>query len=151
MWPALDFPENSGSQPVSHDRLRARSLRLFSRENRFSASPAFENGFAMADALAAHCRPLKETRGPNCCCQWLAECEVDGRRFTARSRYSVVCELARMLVGAGIADRSLCVYFAGVAGHMTWNSFVAAARWTLTEGVATPLRRTPWKEFDAKL
>ena len=31
----------------------------------------------MADALAVHCRPLEETRGPNCCCQWLAECEVE--------------------------------------------------------------------------
>jgi hypothetical protein len=37
--------------------------------------------------------------------------------------------------------------FAGVAGHMTWPSFVAAARWTLIEGVATPLRRKPWKKF----
>jgi hypothetical protein len=56
-----------------------------------------------------------------------------------------------MLVAAGIADRPLRVNLARVAGHMTWNSFVAAARWTLTEGAATPLRRTPWKEFDAKL
>jgi hypothetical protein len=105
----------------------------------------------MADALVVHCRPLDETRGPNYCCQWLAECEVDGRRFTARSRQGVVYELARMLVGAGIPDRPLRVKFAGVAGHMMWNSFVAAAKWTLTEGAVTPLRRTPWKEFDAKL
>jgi len=56
-----------------------------------------------------------------------------------------------MLVGAGVPDRALRVKFAGVAGHMMWNSFVAAARWTLTEGAVTPLRRTPWKEFDAKL
>jgi hypothetical protein len=56
-----------------------------------------------------------------------------------------------MLVGDGIPDRPLRVCFAGVVGHMTWNSFVTAARWTLTEGVATPLRKTPWRKFDAKL
>jgi len=105
----------------------------------------------MTDALVVHCRPLEETRGPNYCCQWLAECEVDGRRFTARSRQGVVYELARMLVGSGVPDQALRVKFAGVAGHMMWNSFAAAARWTLTEGAVTPLRRTPWKEFDAKL
>jgi hypothetical protein len=105
----------------------------------------------MADALAVHCRPLEETRGPNSSCQWLAECEVDGRRFTACSRQSAVCELARMLVAAGIKDRPLSVTFAGVTGSMTWGSFAAAARWTLTEGVRTRLRRAPWKSFGARL
>jgi hypothetical protein len=71
----------------------------------------------------SNCRPLEETRGPNSPCQWLAECEVDGRRFMARSRHGAVYELARVLVAAGVADRPLCV-----AGHMTWPSFVAAAR-----------------------
>jgi hypothetical protein len=82
----------------------------------------------MADALAVHCRPLEETRGPNSSCQWLAECDVDGRRFAPRSRQGAVYELARMLVAAGIEDRPLCVTFAGVAGPMTWGSFVAVAR-----------------------
>jgi hypothetical protein len=105
----------------------------------------------MADALAVHCRPLEETRGPNSSCQWLAECEVDGRPFAARSRQGAVYELARMLVAAGIEDRPLRVTFAGIAGHMTWGSFVAAARWTLTEGAATPLRIRRWRKFDARL
>ena len=99
----------------------------------------------MADVIRAHCRPLEETRGPNS--QWLAECEVDGRCFVARSRQSAVYELARKLVAASLEDRPLCVTFAGLAGHMTWRSFTAAARWTLTEGIATPLRRAPWKKF----
>jgi hypothetical protein len=101
----------------------------------------------MADVIRAHCRPLEETRGPNSPCQWLAECEVDGRCFVARSRQSAVYELARKLVAASLEDRPLCVTFAGLAGHMTWRSFTAAARWTLTEGIATPLRRAPWKKF----
>jgi hypothetical protein len=115
---------------------------------------AFENGFAMADALAVYCRPLEETRGPNSSCLWLAECDVDGRCFAVRSRQSVVCELARKLIAAGVEDRPLCVTVAGVAGrigHMTWGSFVAAARWTLIEGAATPLRKKPWRNFDARL
>ena len=56
-----------------------------------------------------------------------------------------------MLVAAGIEDRPLCVTFAGVAGQLTWGSFAAAARWTLTEGAATPLRRRHWRNFDARL
>jgi hypothetical protein len=112
---------------------------------------AFEIGFVMADALAVHCRPLEETRGPNSSCQWLAECDVDGRRFAARSRQGAVYELARMLVAAGIENRPLCVTFTRVAGQMTWGSCVAVARWTLTEGAATPLRRRRWRNFDARL
>jgi hypothetical protein len=105
----------------------------------------------MADALAVHCCPLEETRTPNDCCEWVAECEIDGRRLVARSREGVIYELARILVAAGIEDRPLCVTFAGVAGHMTWSSLAAAAQWTLTEGAATPLRRRRWKNFDVTL
>jgi hypothetical protein len=76
---------------------------------------AFENGFAMADALAVHCCPLEETGTPNDCCEWVAECEINGRRFVARSREGVIYELARILAAAGIEDRPLCVTFAGVA------------------------------------
>ena len=101
----------------------------------------------MADAIRVHCRPLEETRGPNRPCQWLAECEVVGRHFVARSRHGAVYELARVLVAAGVEDRPLRVTFEGLAGHMTWPSFAAAAQWTLIEGVATPLRRKRWKKF----
>jgi hypothetical protein len=65
----------------------------------------------------------------------------------ARSRHGAVYELARVLVAAGVEDRPLRVTFEGLAGHMTWPSFAAAAQWTLIEGVATPLRRKRWKEF----
>jgi hypothetical protein len=101
----------------------------------------------MADAIRVLCRPLEETRGPNSSCQWLAECEVDGRHFVARSRHGAVYELARVLVAAGIEDRPLRVAFAGLAGYTMWPSFAAAAQWTLIEGVATPLRRKRWKTF----
>jgi hypothetical protein len=105
----------------------------------------------MADALAVRCRPLQETRGPNSSCEWLAECEVDDRRFAVSSRHGVVYELARVLVDAGIEDRGLRVTFTGVAGQMTWGSFAALAPWTLTEGSTTRLRRTRRREFGARL
>jgi hypothetical protein len=101
----------------------------------------------MADAIQVYCRPLAETRGPRSPCQWLAECEIDGRRFTARPRNGTVYELARVMVAAGVEDRPLRVTFAGLAGHMTWPSFAAAAKWTRVEGAATPLRRKRWKKF----
>jgi hypothetical protein len=119
---------------------------LSDREIASARSGPLERICAMADALLVHCRPLEETRGPNSSCEWLAECEVDGRRFAVRSRHGVVYELARMLVTARIEDRPLSVTFAGVASMM-YGSFVAAARWTLTEGAATLLHRTPWREF----
>jgi hypothetical protein len=104
----------------------------------------------MADALVVHCHPLEETRAPNSSCQWLAEWEADGRRFAARSRQGAVYEMARMLVAAGIEDRPLRVTFAGVAGHMTWGSFAAAARWTLTEGVANTAAQKAMEKFRRK-
>jgi hypothetical protein len=57
----------------------------------------------MADALAVHCCPLEETRTPNDCYEWVAECEIDGRRLVARCREGVIYELVRILVAAGPA------------------------------------------------
>jgi hypothetical protein len=79
-------------------------------------------------------RPLEETRTPSGGCLWLAECEVAGKRFEARSRHGAANALARELVEAGIADTPLEVHFEGIAGCLRWGSFGAAATRTYTEG-----------------
>ena len=81
-----------------------------------------------APAIVVRVRPLEETRTPNSGCVWLAECEVEGWRFEARSRHGAANALARELVAAGIADRPLEVHSDGVAGCLRWGSVAAAAR-----------------------
>src|SRR5215831_9291049 len=73
-----------------------------------------------APAIIVRVRPLEETRTPNSSCVWLAECEVGGRRFEARSRHGAPNALARELADAGIPDRQLEVYFEGLAGCLRW-------------------------------
>ena len=87
-----------------------------------------------APAIVVRVRPLEETRTPNCGCVWLAECEVEGRRFEARCRHGAANALARELLVAGIADAPLEVHFDGVAGCLGWGSVAAAARRAYTEG-----------------
>ena len=94
-------------------------------------------------AIVVGVRPLEETRTPNSGCVWLAECEVEGRRFEARSRQGAANALARQLVAAGIADRPLEVHFEGVAGYLRWGSVASAARRTYTEG-NRPLQCIRW-------
>jgi hypothetical protein len=89
-------------------------------------------------------QPLKETQTPNSGCLWLAEAEIDGRRFEALSRHGAPNELARQLVAAGIADRPMVIRCQGLAGTMTWRSLHTAAAWTYKEG-DRPLRRVRYK------
>jgi hypothetical protein len=96
-----------------------------------------------APAIVVRVRPLEETRTPNSGCVWLAECEVEGWRFEARSRHGAANALARELVAAGIADRPLEVLCNGVAGCLRWGSVAAAARRTYTEG-NRPLQCIRW-------
>jgi hypothetical protein len=69
-----------------------------------------------------HQRPDEPTRTPNKSCRWVAEAVVDGRTFTARSRYGVSNELARVLVAAGIADAPMRVHSAGLRGYAAYRS-----------------------------
>src|SRR5262249_9105336 len=85
-------------------------------------------------AIGVTVRPLEETRTPNSGCVWLAECEVDGRRFEALSRHGAANALARELVDAGFADCPLEVHSDGHAGCLRWGSVAVAARRTYTEG-----------------
>ena len=70
-------------------------------------------GRMIPPTIVVRVRPLEETRTPNNGCIWLAECEVEGRRFEARSRHGAANALARELVAAGFADRPLEVHAMG--------------------------------------
>jgi hypothetical protein len=93
------------------------------------------------------CRPLPETRTQNSAAAWTAECEVDGRRFEAKSRHGAPNELARHLIAAGLPHEPLEIHYEGLAGVMRFPSFHALAGWTYSEGSATLLRRVPFREF----
>jgi hypothetical protein len=84
--------------------------------------------------IVVRARPLEETRTPNSGCLWLAECEVDGKHYEARSRHGAANALARQLMAAGIADQPLEVHFDGLPGHLRWGSLEAAANRAYTEG-----------------
>ena len=90
-------------------------------------------------------RPLEDTRKPERSCVYEAECEVDGRRYSARSRHGAPCELARVLVSAGVPDQPVEVRQIGIKGCTTRRSLHELARWTYVETATVPLRRARWK------
>jgi hypothetical protein len=90
------------------------------------------------------CWPLEETRTANSSCVWVAEATVEGRTYTARSRYCPANGLARQLIAAGLADRPLVIRYDGLSGSMSYRSFHAAASWTFSEG-DRPVRRVQYK------
>jgi hypothetical protein len=90
---------------------------------------------------------------------WEATAEIDGKSYFAVSRRGVPQAIARMLVAAGIADQpvevrsEVCVLDAGkemrteeLRGSITYRSLHAMAKWTFTEGAATPLHRVTFQE-----
>jgi hypothetical protein len=93
--------------------------------------------------IVVRVRPLEETRTPNSGCVWLAECEIEGQRFEARSRHGAASALARELVAAGFADRPLKVHCDEVAGSLRRGSVTVAAGRTYTEG-NRPLQCIRW-------
>jgi hypothetical protein len=90
-------------------------------------------------------RPLENTRTPERSSFFEAECEVDGRRYAARSRRGAPNELARVLVSAGVADQPVEVRHAGIKGCISYPSLHEMARWTYEESATVPLRRVRWK------
>jgi hypothetical protein len=90
---------------------------------------------------------------------WEATAEIDGKSYFAVSRHGAPQALARVLVAAGIADQpvevrsEVCVIDAGkemrteeLRGCITYRSLHAMAKWTFTEGAATPLHRVRFQE-----
>jgi hypothetical protein len=95
-------------------------------------------------AIIVHQRPDEPTRTPNKSCRWIAEAVVDGRTFTARSRYGVSGELARVLVATGIPDAPMQVHSAGLCGYAAYRSFHEAAKRTYEESATRPVHRVRW-------
>jgi hypothetical protein len=90
---------------------------------------------------------------------WEAMTEIGGKTYSATSRHGAPQALARVLVAAGIADQpvevrsEVCVLDAGkemrteeLRGCITYRSLHAMAKWTFTEGAATPLHRVRFQE-----
>jgi len=92
--------------------------------------------------------PEEHTRTPEKACYWVAEAVIDGRVYTAGSRYGSSYELARVLVVAGIPDAPMEVRTVGWPGHMTYRSFHAAATYTIEEN-ARWLRRVSYARVEA--
>jgi hypothetical protein len=90
-------------------------------------------------------RPLEDTRTPGRSCVYQAECEVDGRSYSARSRHGAPNELARVLVAAGVSDQPVEVRQVGIKGCITYRSLHELACWTYEESATVPLRRVRWK------
>lgn len=74
-----------------------------------------------------------------------AECEVEGRRYSARSRHGAPNQLARVLVSAGVPDQPLEVRQTGIKRGLSYRSLHELARWTYEESAMVPLRRVRWK------
>jgi hypothetical protein len=90
-------------------------------------------------------RPLEDTRTPERLCVYEAECEVDGRRYSTRSRHAAANELARALVSAGVPDQPVEIRQAGVKGCITCRSLHELARRAYHESSTVTLRRVRWK------
>jgi hypothetical protein len=89
--------------------------------------------------------PLQNTRTPERSCFYEAECEVDGQRYSARSRHGAPNKLARLLISAGVPDQSVEVRQVGIKGCVSYPSLHELARWTYQETAGEPLRRVRWK------
>jgi hypothetical protein len=89
--------------------------------------------------------PLESTRTPERSCFYEAECEVDGRRYSARSRHGAPNELARVLVSTGVPDQPVEVRQVGIKGCLSCHSLHEMALWTNEESAKVPLRRVRWK------
>jgi hypothetical protein len=96
--------------------------------------------------------PLEDTRTAERPCKWRAECVVDGVDYAAESRSGAPNELARRLIAAGVdPGKPVEIGYRGVAGHMSYPSLGAAAKWTFEEGPSTPLRARVWKDPSERL
>lgn len=96
-------------------------------------------------------QPDENSRTADRGCVYIAEAEIDGRFFRARSRHGAANELARQLLAAGIEDRPMRVHQRGLRGHLTWRSFHEAARWMCEESSTRALRRIRWTDPETKL
>jgi hypothetical protein len=90
--------------------------------------------------------PDEPSRTENSGCAWVAECEVDGRHFSARSRNGAAFALARVLLATGEVDCQVVVRYDGLRGSMNYPSLRRMARRTITEGAATAVRGASYSD-----
>jgi hypothetical protein len=76
---------------------------------------------------------------------WVAECEVDGKPYQARSRSGAPYALARLLVAGGVPDQPMTVDSEGLAGETRYRSIVAMAGRTVEESANVPVRATKYR------
>jgi hypothetical protein len=100
----------------------------------------------MSDGLIMRQRPLPETRTAENSCSYLAETEIDGQHFEARSRRGAPHELARALVAAGVPDQPVSLTHQGLRGEMRYPSLHQMAGVTYVEGRSTILHRARYRE-----
>ena len=93
-------------------------------------------------------RPLEDTRTSERPCVYEAEREVDGRRYSARSRLRSANALARVLLAAGVLDQAVEVRQAGIKGCITYRSLHEMGLSAFQETVRVPLRRVRWNPPD---
>jgi len=82
-------------------------------------------------------------------CPWVAECQVDGERYTVESRTGAPYALARILVAAGIPDDGMVVVSEGLKGETRYRSFHKMAGYTIKEDV-TGIRLGRFEEFGVR-
>jgi hypothetical protein len=75
--------------------------------------------------------------------KWFAEAFINGKSYTATSRKSPGCDIARQLVQAGVPDAELRIYTKGLKGYLYWRSFYQAALYTYSEDG----KRKIWSPF----
>jgi hypothetical protein len=90
--------------------------------------------------------PLEDSRTSENSCAWIAETEIAGQRFEAKSRRGAPQELARALVAAGVPDQPVRIEHAGLRGHMAYPSLHRMAGVTYVEGRSTILHRARYRE-----
>jgi hypothetical protein len=89
--------------------------------------------------------PVESTRTRERTCFYEAECEFDGRRYSAKARRGAPNALARVLVSAGVPDQLVEVRQTGLKGAIWYRSLHELAYWTYEESAVVPLRRVRWK------
>src|ERR1700722_11311837 len=82
---------------------------------------------------------------------FVAETEINGHLYAARSRRGASCSLARKLVEAGIADQPMSVCSEDGSEMFRWRSFHKAAENTYGESAKMPLRMGKYVDISARI
>ena len=89
---------------------------------------------------------VPDSRTPEKGSKWRAEATVNGQTFVGVSRNGATCELARILVAAGLPDDEMELYTAGKLA-LTIRSFHRHAQRTYREGPNEPLHSVRWYPY----